>query len=63
MPVTDGNAVKVFSEYEPKSKKFMEMCSMVMNNIPAEEIMEIRDEYVDELRNIDMSSSSMNDEM
>jgi len=41
----------------------MEMCSMVMNNIPAEEIMEIRDEYVDELRNIDMSSSSMNDEM
>lgn len=53
--------LKACGAYEPKSKKFWEMYSAVLDNVPTEEIMTIRNEYVEKLRNADMPQSSVND--
>ncbi|MBR6147057.1 MAG: hypothetical protein IKQ44_01740 [Lachnospiraceae bacterium] len=47
------NVLKACGGYEPRNKKFWEMYSAVIDNIPTEKINSIRDEYIEKYRNLD----------
>ena len=53
--------LKACGGYEPKNKRFWEMYRTIIDNIPVEEIMSIRDESIERLKNFGNSPSDGDD--
>ena len=57
----DENVAKVCGAYEPTTEEFLEIYKGIMDNIPREELLTIRDDYVDKRKRYDDSDIVMED--